>query len=171
MEWRRDGYSISTDRGRLDHEEIHAFLRESYWSPGIPREVVDRSIAGSLPFGLYVDVDVDADADADADADEGGRQVGFARVITDYATFAYLADVYVLPSHRGRGLARWMMQVIHAHPDLQGLRRWLLVTRDAQALYRRVGWRDIAMEDCSRFMEIVDREVYRRPARAPGADE
>jgi len=146
MEWRRDGYSISTDRNRLDHEAIHAFLRESYWSPGIPRQVVDRSIEGSLPFGLF--------------ETEGGRQVGFARVITDSATFAYLADVYVLPSHRGRGLAKWMMEVIHAHPDLQGLRRWLLVTQDAHALYRGVGWRDV--EDCSRFMEIVDRDVYRR---------
>jgi GNAT superfamily N-acetyltransferase len=147
MEWRRGEYSISTDRERLDHAEIHAFLRESYWSPGIPREVVDRSIKSSLPFGIY----------------DGPRQVGFARVITDYATFAYLADVYVLPTHRGRGLARWLMAVIHAHPELQGLRRWMLVTRDAQGLYRRAGWREV--ENCSRFMEIVDRDVYTRSAR------
>jgi GNAT superfamily N-acetyltransferase len=147
MEWRRGEYSISTDRERLDHAEIHAFLRESYWSPGIPREVVDRSIKSSLPFGIY----------------DGPRQVGFARVITDYATFAYLADVYVLPTHRGRGLARWLMEVIHAHPELQGLRRWMLVTRDAQGLYRRAGWREV--ENCSRFMEIVDRDVYTRSAR------
>lgn len=147
MEWRRDPYSISTDRDRLDHAGIHAFLRESYWSPGIPREVVDRSIRGSLPFGVY----------------DGPRQVGFARVITDSATYAYLADVYILPSHRGRGLAKWLMEVIHSHPELQGLRRWMLVTRDAQSLYRRVGWREV--EDCSRFMEIVDRDVYARSAR------
>ena len=147
MEWRRDPYSISTDRDRLDHAGIHAFLRESYWSPGIPREVVDRSIRGSLPFGVY----------------DGPRQVGFARVITDSATYAYLADVYILPSHRGRGLARWLMEVVHSHPELQGLRRWMLVTRDAQGLYRRVGWREV--EDCSRFMEIVDRDVYARSAR------
>ena len=147
MEWRREPYSISTDRDRLDPAEIHAFLRESYWSPGIPREVMDRSIRGSLPFGVY----------------DGRRQVGFARVITDHATFAYVADVYILPSHRGRGLATWLMEVIHAHPELQGLRRWMLVTRDARGLYRRVGWRDV--EDCSRFMEIVDREVYARAER------
>jgi GNAT superfamily N-acetyltransferase len=147
MEWRRGEYSISTDRERLDHAEIHAFLRESYWSPGIPREVVDRSIRSSLPFGVY----------------DGPRQVGFARVITDYATFAYLADVYILPSHRGRGLARWLMEIIHGHPELQGLRRWMLVTRDAQGLYLRVGWREV--ENCSRFMEIVDRDVYTRSAR------
>jgi GNAT superfamily N-acetyltransferase len=147
MEWRRDQYSISTDRDRLDYAGIHAFLRESYWSPGIPREVVDRSIRGSLPFGVY----------------DGPRQVGFARVITDYATFAYLADVYILLSHRGLGLAKWLMEVIHTHPELQGLRRWMLVTRDAQGLYRGLGWREV--EDCSRFMEIVDRDVYTRSER------
>jgi len=144
MEWTRDQYVISTDTRRLDRGAIHAFLRNSYWAPGIPRAVVDRSIQNSLPFGVY----------------DSEGQVGFARVITDYATFAYIADVFVLPSHRGRGLARWLMEVIHAHPDLQGLRRWMLVTRDAQALYRKVGYRDV--EDCSRFMEIVNRSVYAR---------
>jgi GNAT superfamily N-acetyltransferase len=108
---------------------------------------VDRSIQNSLSFGVY----------------DSEGQVGFARVITDYATFAYIADVFVLPAHRGRGLARWLMEVIHAHPDLQGLRRWMLVTRDAQALYRKAGYREV--EDCSRFMEIVNRGVYARSER------
>jgi len=146
MEWRRDGYTISTDRGRLDRAAIHGFLSGSYWATGIPREVVDRSIEGALCFGIY----------------DGDAQVGFARVITDRATFAYLADVFVVESHRGRGLAVWLMKVVMAHPDLQDLRRWILMTRDAQELYRKFGFREIA--DSGRCMEIVDREVYTRPA-------
>ncbi|MEP6993179.1 MAG: GNAT family N-acetyltransferase [Acidobacteriota bacterium] len=142
MEWRRDEYCISTDRDRLDHAEIHAFLGSSYWAAGIPRAVLDRSIQNSLPFGVY----------------DGPRQVGFARVITDYATFAYVADVFVLPTHRGKGLAKWLMEVIRAHPDLHGLRRWMLVTRDAQDLYRKTGFREL--EAPARYMEIVDRQVY-----------
>lgn len=145
MEWDRGGFSISTDPDRLDRDVIHAFLASSYWAKGIPREVVDRSIAGALCFGIY----------------EGRSQVGFARVITDRATFAYLADVFVVESHRGRGLAAWLMEVIRAHPDLQNLRRWILMTRDAHALYRKFGFREIA--DAGRCMEIVDREVYTRP--------
>jgi GNAT superfamily N-acetyltransferase len=144
MEWTRDGFVISTDPSRLDRETVHRFLAGSYWAPGIPRAVVDRSIEHSIAFGLY----------------EGAAQVGFARVVTDRATFAYLADVFVLESHRGRGLARWLMDSIRGHPDLQGLRRWLLATRDAHGLYRRCGFR--AVEDASRYMEIVDRDVYRR---------
>jgi GNAT superfamily N-acetyltransferase len=147
MEWRRDAFSISTDPGRLDRAVIHGFLSESYWAKGIPREVVDRSIEGALCFGVY----------------DGDAQVGFARVITDRATFAYLADVFVLESHRGRGLAVWLMEVLLAHPDLRNLRRWILMTRDAQELYRKFGFREIA--DPRRCMEIVDREVY---TRAPG---
>jgi len=143
-EWARDGFVISTEPDRLDREVIHAFLRESYWARGIPRSVVEKSIAGSLSFGLY----------------EEAGQVGFARVITDRATFAYVADVFVLESHRGRGLARWLMQVILAHPDLQGLRRWVLLTRDAHALYREVGFQGV--EDAGRYMEIVDRDIYSR---------
>jgi GNAT superfamily N-acetyltransferase len=146
MEWTRGIYAISTDPGRLDRERIHAFLAGSYWAGGIPRDTVDRSIDGALCFGLY----------------EGPDQIGFARVITDRATFAYLADVFVLESHRGRGLAVWLMEVIRAHPDLQGLRRWILMTRDAHGLYRKFGFHE--MKDPARCMEIVDREVYRRPA-------
>jgi GNAT superfamily N-acetyltransferase len=143
MEWRREAYTISTDKARLDRAAIHAFLQDSYWAAGIPREVVDKSIRNSLCFGIY----------------EREAQVGFARVVTDFSTFAYLADVFVLPSHRGRGLAVWLMEVIRAHPELQGLRRWVLATRDAHALYRKTGFQ--ALDDPGRFMEIVDREVYR----------
>ncbi len=147
MEWTRDGFVISTDPERLDRESIHRFLAGSYWAPQVPRAVVDRSIDHSMPFGLY----------------DGSRQVGFARVITDRATFAYVADVYVLESHRGRGLALWLMQTIQAHPELQNLRRWTLFTKDAHPLYRKVGFRDI--EDPPRCMEIVDRGIYARMKR------
>jgi GNAT superfamily N-acetyltransferase len=145
VEWTRGGFSISTEPERLDRALIRDFLAGSYWARGIPREVVDRSIEGALCFGIY----------------EGRAQVGFARVVTDRATFAYLADVFVLESHRGRGLAVWLMEVIMAHPDLRGLRRWILMTRDAHGLYRKFGFREIA--DARRCMEIVDREVYTRP--------
>jgi len=144
----RGAYSISTDPALLDRPLIHAFLSGSYWAGGIPRETVDRSIEGALCFGVY----------------EGASQVGFARVITDRATFAYLADVFVLESHRGRGLAVWLMEAIRSHPDLQGLRRWILMTRDAHGLYEKSGFRTI--EDPRRCMEIVDRDVYTR--RGPG---
>jgi GNAT superfamily N-acetyltransferase len=117
-------------------------LRESYWAAGIPRDIVERSLRGSLCFGLY----------------EGESQVGFARCVTDRATYAYLADVFVLPSHRRRGLSKWLMACIAAHPDLQGLRRWGLVTRDAHGLYARFGFGPL--ENPERHMERVDREVY-----------
>lgn len=142
-EWRRDEYSISTDPSRLDRPAIREFLAASYWSPEIPQDVVDRAIEGSLSFGLY----------------EGKKQIGFARAVTDRATFAYVADVYVLEEYRGRGLARWLMETVLAHPDLQGLRRWMLITRDAHALYRRVGFADAARPD--RIMEIARPDIYR----------
>lgn len=140
----RDGFTISTDPGRLDRPLIHEVLAATYWAGGIPRAVVDRSIEGALCFGLY----------------ENDRQVGFARVITDRATFAYLADVFVLESHRGRGLARWLMETILAHEDLQGLRRWMLLTRDAHPLYRQVGFTELAHPE--RVMEKVNPKVYER---------
>jgi GNAT superfamily N-acetyltransferase len=146
-EWSRDGFTISTDRSKLDREVIHRFLAGSYWAKGIPREIVDRSIDGALCFGLY----------------EDGRQIGFARVITDAATFAYLADVYVVESHRGRGLATWLMQSILAHPDLRGLRRWMLVTRDAHPLYRKVGFTQL--EHPERVMELTFPGIYERRDR------
>jgi GNAT superfamily N-acetyltransferase len=145
MEWQRDGLTISTDAARIDHELVHRFLETSYWAAGIPREVVDRSIENALCFGMYEEI----------------RQVGFARVISDFTTFAYLADVFILESHRGRGLAQWLMEAILAHPGLQGLRRWLLVTRDAHGLYRKVGFTDLAHPE--RMMEIVAPDIYRKP--------
>ena len=140
----REGFTISTDPARIDRALVHEFLAASYWAKGIPRETVDRSIEGALCFGLY----------------EGDRQVGFARVITDRATFAYLADVFVVDSHRGRGLAAWLMETILAHPDLQGLRRWMLLTRDAHPLYRKVGYTELAHPE--RVMEKVDAGVDER---------
>ena len=146
VEWTRGPLTISTDSKRLDRKRIHDFLKGSYWAPGIPREVVDRSIEGAMCFGVY----------------DGDTQIGFARVITDRATFAYVADVFVLESHRGRGLGVWLMEAIRAHPDLQGLRRWILMTRDAHGLYEKFGFRRMA--DTGRCMEILDREVYTRGA-------
>ena len=143
-EWTRGAFTICTDPARIDLDVVHAFLTTSYWAEGIPRDVVARSIAHSLCFGLYHD----------------GRQVGFARVITDRATFAYLGDVFVLEDHRGQGLARWLMEVIHAHPELQGFRRWVLLTRDAHALYRQAGWTSLTAPD--RYMERWFKDVYRR---------
>jgi len=143
-ERRRDGFMVSTDPARIDLDVVHGFLTRSYWAQGVPRAVVERSLRHSLCFGLY----------------EGERQLGFARAITDRATFAYLADVFVLDSHRARGLGKWLMECVHRHPDLQGLRRWALVTRDAHGLYRAFGFELFAHPD--RWMEIHDPEVYRR---------
>jgi GNAT superfamily N-acetyltransferase len=141
-EWKRGAYTISTDPDRLDLTAIHAYLRESYWAAGIPREKVEKSIRNSLPFGLY----------------ENNALIGFARVISDFATFAYVADVFVLPSHRRRGLGVWLMEVVRAHPDLQNLRRWVLATRDAHELYRKTGFTEV---DPGRFMQVLDPDVYR----------
>jgi GNAT superfamily N-acetyltransferase len=143
-EWRREAFTISTDPARLDRPAIREFLAGSYWAGGIPQDVVDRAIEGSLVFGLY----------------DGERQVGFARVVSDFATFAYLADVYVLEEYRGRGLALWLMEVIRNHPRLANLRRWMLATRDAHPLYAKVGFTPLSAPD--RFMEITDPEIYQR---------
>lgn len=142
----RGDYAISTDRNRLDIPAIHDFLSHSYWAPGIPMSIVERSIANSLCFGLF----------------HHDSQVGFARVITDRATFAYLADVYVLEAHRGKGLSKWLMDVITAHEDLQGLRRFCLATRDAHGLYEQFGFGPVARP--ASMMEILKPDVYRRPA-------
>jgi GNAT superfamily N-acetyltransferase len=123
-EWRRDAFLISTDRRRLDIDVVHRYLSGSYWAAGMPRETLERAIANSLNFGIY----------------DGARLVGFARVITDRATYAYLSDVFVLESHRGRGLSKWLMECVLEHPELQGLRRFALFTRDAQGLYERYGF-------------------------------
>jgi GNAT superfamily N-acetyltransferase len=152
-EWVHPGgrYVISTDRARLELDVIHGVLSASYWSPGIPRGVVVRAIDGSLAFGVYA---------------MSGRQVGFARVVTDGATFAYLADVFIVPAERGRSLGKWLMSVIVEHPDLQDLRRWLLATRDAHGLYTRFGFTPLRAPD--RFMERHDPEVYERIAGSSG---
>lgn len=139
-----NGFTVSDDPARLDVDAIHEFLsRRSYWAKGIPREVVIRSLANSLCFGLY----------------DGTRQIGLARMVTDRATFAYLCDVYVHPDHRGQGLGRWLMQCVLEHPDLAGLRRMHLVTRDAHELYRPFGFTEISHPD--HHMEIVRQDIYK----------
>lgn len=135
-------YEITCDKSRLDIEAIHRFLAQSYWSPGIPRAVIERAIENSLCFGLLLE----------------RQQVGFARVITDKATFAYLADVYVLLEHRGKGLSLRLMEQIIRHPDLQGLRRFMLGTRDAHSLYEKFGFKPLAAPE--RVMEIHNPDIY-----------
>jgi N-acetylglutamate synthase-like GNAT family acetyltransferase len=137
-------FLISTDRAKLDLDVIHKFLTGSYWAAGIPRATVARSIENSLCFGVYDD----------------SNQIGFARVISDFATCAYVADVFILERYRERGLGKELMASIMAHPQLQGLRRWSLATRDAHGLYAQFGF--TALENPSRLMEIVDWELYSR---------
>ena len=139
-------YEISTDPSRLNLEMIYHFLaEESYWSPGIPRAVVERAIRNSICFGVY----------------RGAAQIGFARVVTDKATFALLADLFILTPHRGKGLSKQLMQFIIAHEDLQGLRRLLLLTSDAHGLYRQFGFTGLG--NPSRFMEVLRQDIYQAP--------
>jgi GNAT superfamily N-acetyltransferase len=142
-----DGCEVDADKSRLDLAMIHDFLVRSHWAAGIPFAVMQRAIENSLAFGLYRD----------------GRQIGFARVVTDQATFAYLADVFVVEAERGNGLGRLLVETILAHPDLQGLRRWLLGTRDAQSLYRRCGFAEPPAPFS--FLERLDGAVYRTVRR------
>ena len=143
----KDQYLISTDRDKLNIDTIYNYIAfESYWAQGIPRAVVEKSIANSLCFGLY----------------EETKQIGFARLVTDKATFAYLADVFVLPQYRGKGLSKWLMQTIHAHPELQNLRRWWLGTKDAHGLYEQFGWTRITEEVAKRFMQKHNPDVYKK---------
>jgi GNAT superfamily N-acetyltransferase len=145
-------YLISTDPTKLDLHLIHEFLSEhSYWARGIPRDVVARSISHSLCFGAY--------ALGNGQPDSDWHQVGFARVATDKATFAYLADVFVLPEHRGQGLSKRLMEAVLGHPDLQGLRRWMLATADAHELYRRFGF--TALSQPGNFMQLHNPDVYK----------
>jgi len=144
---KRGSDEITTSRDRLDVAVIHGFLSESYWSPGIPRETVERALDGSLNFGLY------------RETEGKNTQIGFARVITDGATFAYFSDVFIVSGHRGAGLATWLMGTALTHPALRGLRRILLVTRDAHALYAGCGFTLLARPD--RFMEINRPDIYR----------
>lgn len=139
------GYRISTDPSEMDAERIHRYLSESsYWAKNIPLDVVQRSIRHSFCFGVF----------------QESEQVGFARLITDRATFAYLADVFILPEHRGKRLSKWLVATIHSHPDLQGLRRWLLGTLDAHGLYAQFGWQPLPEEMVSRFMQRHQPDVY-----------
>lgn len=144
QEHHRGAFSISTDRARLDLDVIHSFLTESYWAREIPHDVVARSIENSLCFGVY----------------RGDEQVGFARVISDYATYAYIADVFILESFRGHGLGKWLIGCIMDHPDLQNLRRWSLVTRDAHELYSQFGFHRLKAPE--RWMELHDPDTYTR---------
>ena len=133
-------YEISTDRSRIDLDRVHRFLStEAYWSPGVERDVVERSIAGSICFGVYA---------------PDGQQVGFARAVTDKATFAWIADVYIEQEHRGDGLGKRLVEAVLGHPELQGLRRWFLATADAHELYRRYGFAELS--DFNRFMSRRD---------------
>lgn len=141
------GFVVSNDRDRLDLDLIHGFLsRQSYWCRGIPRATVERATANSLCFGVYTDT---------------GAQVGFARVVTDYATYGYVADVFVLPEWRGRGLSKRLVQTIVDHPALQGLRRLTLATRDAQGLYAQFGFKASIRPDWQ--MERFNASVYGDP--------
>lgn len=143
----RGEFYITCDRTAVDVDAVHAYLASSYWADGISRDLVARSIEGSLPFSLF----------------HNGQQIGFARVITDRATYAYLADVYVREEYQGQGFGRWLMETVMAHPDLQGLRRWMLVTRDAHRLYAQFGFTALAAPD--RFMEINRSGLYRHSSR------
>jgi GNAT superfamily N-acetyltransferase len=143
-EWTRDAFTVSCDPAKLDLAVVATFLGDSYWAKGIPVETVQRSIDGSLCFALLA----------------GERQVGFARVITDRTTIAYLGDVFVLPEYRGKGLGKWLVECVLAHPELQGLRRWVLVTLDAHGLYQQFGFTPLARPD--RFMERHDPQIYSR---------
>ena len=142
LEQHRGDYCVSTDPDRLDLSAVHDYLSKSYWSLGIPKEVVQRAMAGSICFGLF----------------HKDLQVGFARVITDRATFAYLCDVYVLDTYQRQGLGQWLMEFVTNHPDLQGLRRFVLVTRDAHRLYDRFGFLPLARPEG--YMELHQPNVY-----------
>lgn len=146
MKWQKGEYEINTDRKKLDIAMIHEFLdQRSYWATGRSRETIERSIRNSVSFGIY----------------KGTAQVGFARVITDYATFAWVADVFILEEERGKGLSKWLMEVMIAHPKLQKFRRWVLATKDAHELYRRFGFTELKKPE--RWMERRDPATEENP--------
>ena len=143
MEWTKDNFKISTDRNLLNVVAVHAYLsKESYWAKNISEARVKSACENSLCFGMY----------------EAGKQIGLARLITDYATFAYLCDVYVLPQYQGKGLGKWLMNCVMAHPDLQTLRRWILATKDAQGLYKYSGF--AALKNPDRHMEYRNEKIF-----------
>lgn len=145
-EWVKDGYLLSTDTSKIDVETVHRFLSHSYWAENIPLEVVRKSIDNSLCFAIY----------------HHQKLIGFARAITDYATFAYLADVFIVPAEIGKGLSKWMMETIMDHPSLQGLRRFILATKDAHGLYAQFGFTPFNKPE--RWMQKHDPDVYKRKA-------
>ena len=143
-EYTKGAYTISTDRNKLDIDVIHGYLTGSYWAKGIPKNIVAKCIKNSLCFGIYY----------------GENQVGFARIISDFARIAYLADVFVLESHRGKGLSKWLIEKICLHPELQGLSRFMLGTRDAHGLYEKFGFR--ALSNPEMMMEKVFPDIYKK---------
>ncbi len=145
-EWRRGEFLISTDKSKLNPDLLHDFLsNDSYWAKGRTVDVIKRSIENSLSFGVF----------------ENDQQVGFARIVTDYATFAWVADVFIVEAKRGLGLSKWLMEVVLSHPDLQGFRRWVLATKDAHDLYRRFGFHDLKRPE--RWMERPDPQMQESP--------
>ena len=153
VERHRGEYCVSSHSGRLDLAAVHDYLTKSYWSPGIPIEVLQRAIVGSICFGLF----------------KSDSQIGFARVVTDRATFAYLCDVYVLDAYQRQGLGRWLMEVVISHPDLQGLRRFVLVTRDAHRLYEKFGFQPLARPDG--YMELHRPNAYLNYSNIAAAEQ
>ena len=146
LAWRRGDYTISTNNEQLDLAIIHNFIsNQSYWGRGRRADTVQRALDHSLNFGVF----------------ENKQQIGFARVVTDFATFAWIADVFILEEHRGKGLARWLMESILSHPDLQGFRRWVLATKDAHELYRRFGFKELRRPE--RWMERPDPQMQEAP--------
>ena len=138
LETHRDNFAISTDPARLDVDAITDMLSRAYWAQGRTREVIARYLQYSLTFGIY----------------DGSRQIGLARVVSDYTTFAWLCDVFIHEEYRGQGLGKWLMETVHSHPDLQNLRRWLLATKDAHGLYSQFGW--VPLEPPERWMMKIN---------------
>ncbi|HXF85005.1 MAG TPA: GNAT family N-acetyltransferase [Anaerolineales bacterium] len=138
VETHKNNFTISTDPTRLDLDSIANLLARAYWAKRRTREAIARSIQHSLVFGLY----------------DGKRQIGLARVVSDYTTFAWLCDVFIHEDYRGQGLGKWLIETVMSHPDLQGLRRWSLITRDAHGLYRQFGWKSLSQPDT--WMEIFN---------------
>ena len=143
MNWHKEEFTITTDKSKMDIDVIHGYLSRSYWAQGVPRATVQKSIEGSLSFAVL----------------HGSRQVGFARVITDKATFGYLSDVFILEEYRGKGLSKWLMEIILGHPELQNFRRFLLSTRDAHGLYRQFGFKELVSPE--NWMQVYNPEVYK----------
>ena len=144
FEERKNNFIISTDKSKLDINIIFDYLTNSYWAEGIPLETVKTSIANSVCFGIY----------------ENNKQIGFARVITDKATIGYIGDVFILESHQGKGLSKWLMECIMNHPELQIFRRWVLLTRDAHELYRKYGFKQLSKPE--HYMELTNHDVYKK---------